>query len=57
VIPTIDQARGVKGKEPLKTLNTYRNFNGKVLFGQNLIAEKAGAVLKVGDPVEIIDSK
>ena len=56
VIPTIDQTKGVKDKEPLKTLNTYRNFNGKVLFGQNLIAEKPGALLKVGNKIEIIES-
>jgi Uncharacterized Fe-S protein len=56
VIPTIDQAKGTKGKEPLKTLNTYRNFDGKVLFGQNLIAEKAGGELKVGDQVEILEA-
>jgi len=57
IIPTIDQTKGIKGKEPLTTLNTYRNFKGKVLFGQNLIAEKAGTVLRVGDRLEIIESK
>jgi hypothetical protein len=54
VITTIDQTRGEKGKEPLKTLNTYRSFDGKVLFGQNLIAESAGSVIKIGDEVEIL---
>jgi uncharacterized protein YcbX len=57
VITTIDQVKGTKGKEPLTTLNTFRNFNGKVLFGQNLIAEKPGAVLKVGDKIEIVEVK
>ncbi len=56
VITTVDQARGEKaGNEPLKTLATYRNKNGKVLFGQNLIAEGAGGMVKVGDQIEILE--
>ena len=58
VIPTINQSTGQKtGKEPTKTLSTYRLKNGNVLFGQNLIAEKAGGVARVGDPVEVIETK
>ena len=57
IIPTIDQVKGIKGKEPLTTLNTYRNFKGKVLFGQNLIAEKPDATIRIGDEVEIIEVK
>ncbi|HMJ07438.1 MAG TPA: MOSC domain-containing protein [Pyrinomonadaceae bacterium] len=56
VIPTIDQASGIKtGKEPLATLSNYRNTNGKVLFGQNLIADRSGGVIKRGDTVEVIE--
>jgi uncharacterized protein YcbX len=56
VITTIDQAAGDKtGTEPLKTLASYRTRNKKVLFGQNLIADEPGAVLNVGDPVEVIE--
>jgi uncharacterized protein YcbX len=55
-IPTIDQVTGEKtGKEPLRTLSIFRNFKGKVLFGQNLIAENAGGVVKVGDTVEVLE--
>jgi uncharacterized protein YcbX len=58
VITTVDQATGEKtGKDPLKTLSTYRNRNGKVLFGQNLIAETAGGTIRVGDAVEVIEKK
>lgn len=58
VITTIDQRSGVKdGKEPLKTLNGFRNKNGKVLFGQYLIAENSGGILEVGDRLEIIETK
>ena len=56
VIPTIDQSAGEKtGKEPLRTLSIYRTKRGKVLFGQNLIAETAGATVRVGDKVEILE--
>ena len=56
VMTTVDQTAGEKtGKEPLKTLSSYRNRNGNVLFGQNLIAETAGGIVKVGDEVEVIE--
>ncbi len=51
VLTTVDQDTGIKGKEPLKTLASYRTENKKVLFGQNLIALKTGE-LKVGDEVK-----
>ena len=55
VVTTVDQSTGEKTeKEPLKTLSTYRNRDGKVLFGQNLIAEKGGGVIRVGDEIEIL---
>ncbi len=57
VITTVDQEKGEKGKEPLKTLSEYRNQNGKVLFGQNLIADIAGGTIRVGDEVELIEKK
>ncbi len=56
VITTVAQEVGEKaGNEPLKTLATYRTKNGKVLFGQNLIAEKAGGSIRIGDKVEVLD--
>jgi uncharacterized protein YcbX len=55
VMPTIDQAAGKKtGVEPLKTLASYRTKSGKVLFGQNLIADKSGGVVREGDEVKIL---
>lgn len=58
VMTTIDQEKGEKdGKEPLKTLAQYRTKRGKVLFGQNLIAEKPGAFVKIGDKIEVIEIK
>jgi uncharacterized protein YcbX len=43
-----------RGKEPLKTLATYRNATRGVMFGQNLIHEHEG-IIRVNDPVEIIE--
>ena len=55
VLTTVDQIAGEKtGKEPLATLSSYRNRDGKVLFGQNLIAETVGGVVRVGDEVEVL---
>lgn len=68
-VTTVDQSRGeFDGKEPLKTLATYRMAKdvmperlealgltpNAVLFGQNLIGETPGATIKTGDSVEII---
>jgi uncharacterized protein len=51
VLTTVDPETGTKGPEPLRTLATYRAWDGAVWFGVNLIAENTGA-LRVGDPVE-----
>ena len=50
VMTTVDQATGEKGKEPLKTLSSYRTIHSKVYFGQNLVALQSGTV-KVGDVI------
>lgn len=56
VITTVDQATGEKtGKEPLKTLSSYRSVGGNVMFGQNLIAEKSGGTVRVGDEIEVLE--
>jgi uncharacterized protein len=72
VITTVEQSRGeFDGKEPLKTLATYRlakmvmpaRLDGlgiaetAVLFGQNLIAENPGEVVRIGDKIEILDAR
>lgn len=62
VITTIEQATGEKqGVEPLKTLASFRipkrSLKKKILFGQNLIAENAGEFLRVGDEIEILETK
>jgi uncharacterized protein len=52
-IPMVDQETAARGKEPLRTLSGYRNFGGKVLFGQNLAHDGTGT-LSVGDGVEVL---
>jgi uncharacterized protein YcbX len=55
VVTTVDQATGERGREPLRTLSTYRTVDGQVLFGQNLVHEGRG-LIRVGDPVEVLDT-
>lgn len=52
VLITIDQQTGIKGQEPLRTLATYRTWNKKIMFGQNLIHQGFGEV-SVGDELKI----
>jgi uncharacterized protein len=56
VVPTIDPATGVGGREPLRTLATYRTWSRKVYFGQNAIHRAVGT-LRVGDPVQVLDER
>ena len=52
-VPTVNQDTGEAGKEPMRTLRTYRARDSKVYFGQNVIHEGHG-ILKVGDVVQAI---
>jgi hypothetical protein len=52
VMTTIDPETGEKGKEPLKTLATYRSRDNKIYFGQNLVAVDHTTV-SVGDRITI----
>ncbi|MES2798190.1 MAG: MOSC N-terminal beta barrel domain-containing protein [Bacteroidota bacterium] len=56
VIPTINHKTALFGKEPLKTLSSYRFKNNKILFGQNLLVNKIGKV-KLGDSILILSIK
>ena len=50
-ITTVDQRTGTRGKEPLRTLATYRKSDGEVFFGRNLLHDALGTI-SVGDTVE-----
>ena len=47
-VTTVNQDTGLKGKEPLTTLSSFREKNGKVYFGINLTVENTG-IVKVRD--------
>jgi uncharacterized protein len=56
VITTINQSTTEKGKEPLKTLATYRSKNNKIYFGENVIAAGTGEI-NMGDEIIVIERK
>ncbi len=58
IFTTIDQATGKKdpSKDPLKTLATFRTWNNKILFGENLLAVTLGTVA-IGDTLSVLQSK
>lgn len=56
VTTTVDQATGKKSDEPLRTLATYRNVDGEVMFGQNLLHRSPGTI-RAGDMVEITTAR
>lgn len=56
VVTTTDQSTATCGKEPLRTLATYRRDAtepASVNFGQNLIHETKSGILRVGEAIEI----
>ncbi len=53
-VTTQDQMTGMKhGEEPLVTLAKFRNFEKKVIFGQNLIPNGEGEI-RIGDPLRVV---
>lgn len=50
---TIDQATGVRGKDPLATLSTFRARSNKTYFGWNLFVTGDGEIA-VGDRVRLL---
>lgn len=72
VITTVDQVRGeFDGKEPLKTIAGFRMAKNvfpdayeslgqsanAVLFGENLIPENSGAIIRIGDEIEVLERR
>lgn len=59
-ITTVDQDTAAVGKEPLRTLATFRRVggprSGKVAFGQNLLHDGVGA-LRVGEALEVLEAR
>ncbi len=55
-VTTINQQTGGQGKEPLKTLATYRMKNNKIYFGQNILQQQNG-VIHVGSKINVTTQK
>jgi len=55
VVTTTDQITGERGSQPLKMLGQRRRFGQQLVFGQDMIPD-GGGVIRVGDPVEILES-
>ena len=51
---TVDQGTGARGREPLRSLKNFREWEGKVYFGQNLVFEGTGRY-RVGEDVRILE--
>ncbi len=56
VLTTVDPETGLKGPEPLRTLARHRRWDGTTWFGVNLVPDTPDAVLRVSDPVEVLES-
>ena len=56
ILTTLDPETGERSadREPLTTLKTYREQDGNVMFGQNLVCDGAG-VIEVGMPVQVLE--
>ena len=56
-IPAIDQATGIAGPDPLDILQSWRGkaiLDGAVCVGMNcIVAQGAGGILRVGQPLEV----
>ncbi len=52
VITTTNQVTLERQKEPLRTLATFRNFDGRVCFGQNAVPEGPGS-LRLGEEARV----
>lgn len=55
-VTTVNQKTAEKGKEPLKTLATFRFRNNKIYFGQNLLHRGTGSI-KINDTMHVIKRK
>lgn len=52
-VTTTDQATGIHGQEPLRTMATFRKRSGGVMFGMNVV-HRATGIIRVGQVVEVL---
>lgn len=57
VLTTLDPETGEKQMEPITSLARHRRWDGKTWFAANLVPDTPGAVMRVGDEVEILEER
>ncbi|WP_349899149.1 MOSC domain-containing protein [Parafrigoribacterium soli] len=55
VLTTTDPDTAARGKEPLATLAQHRRWDSKAWFAINLVPDNPGAVIRIGDDVEVLE--
>ena len=53
MVPNVDPETGIPGREPVKTLATYRLHNKKINFGRNVVHSGKG-IIRVGDEIRLL---
>lgn len=56
-IPTTDHQTAERFKEPTATLARIRRFGAEVWFGTNLVCDTPGVRIRVGDAVEVLETR
>jgi uncharacterized protein YcbX len=56
-IPTTDELTAQRFKEPTATLARLRRWDGGVWFGTNLVCDTPGVRIRVGDEVEVLETR
>ncbi len=57
VLTTLDPETGEKQMEPITSLARHRRWDGKTWFAANLVPDSPGAVMRVGDEVEVLEER
>jgi uncharacterized protein YcbX len=57
VLTTLDPETGEKQMEPITSLARHRRWDGKTWFAANLVPDTPGAVMRVGDEVEVLEER
>jgi uncharacterized protein YcbX len=57
VLTTLDPETGEKQMEPITSLARHRRWDGQTWFAANLVPDTPGAVVRVGDELEILEER
>lgn len=57
VLTTIDPVTAVRTKEPIFSLARHRKIGGKTLFAMNLVPDAPYGSVRVGDEVEVLETR